>query len=161
MGTQQDTHGLPADQAQAEAFVWHSKHRPVEQVRVRAMRQLFTWAVLLAARTGCAHRGSIGGPEETGIAGFYGPGLDRRRTASGAVFRPEAMTCAHRSLPFGTVLEVTREDDGRSVQVTVTDRGPFVAGRILDLSQGAARALGMERQGLARVRLRIISTGRR
>jgi peptidoglycan lytic transglycosylase len=76
----------------------------------------------------------------SGIASFYG-NESGSRTASGQRMNANAMTCAHRSLPFGTRLRVTH--DGRSVVVTVNDRGPFVRGRVLDLSTGAARAIGL------------------
>lgn len=77
----------------------------------------------------------------TGTASYYGPGFDGARTASGETFRRSAFTAAHKSLPFGTVLRVTRHD--RSVIVRVNDRGPFVGGRFLDLSEAARNALGM------------------
>jgi rare lipoprotein A len=78
-----------------------------------------------------------------GVASHYGAGdgFHGRRTASGAIFSRHGMTAAHRTLPFGTRLNVTHQ--GRSVHVVVNDRGPHVRGRILDLSSGAARALGM------------------
>jgi rare lipoprotein A len=80
----------------------------------------------------------------SGVASFYG-NESGRQTASGQRFNENAMTCAHRSLPFGTKLRVTH--GGRSVIVTVNDRGPFVRGRVLDLSTGAARALGIDGVG--------------
>ena len=84
----------------------------------------------------------------SGIASFYG-NESGSRTASGARFNQSAMTCAHRSLPFGTRLRVTHGD--RSVVVTVNDRGPFVRGRVLDLSTAAARAVGLTGAGVGRV----------
>jgi peptidoglycan lytic transglycosylase len=88
----------------------------------------------------------------SGVASYYGS-ESGSKTASGERFNQNAMTCAHRSLPFGTKLRVSA--GGRSVVVTVNDRGPFVRGRVLDLSKGAARALGMG--GLARVTAEVIS----
>jgi rare lipoprotein A len=88
----------------------------------------------------------------SGVASYYG-NESGSKTASGERFNQNAMTCAHRSLPFGTKLRVSA--GGRSVVVTVNDRGPFVRGRVLDLSKGAARALGMG--GLARVTAEVIS----
>ena len=84
----------------------------------------------------------------SGIASFYG-NESGSKTASGQRFNQEAMTCAHRSLPFGTRLRVTHGD--RSVVVTVNDRGPFVRGRVLDLSTAAARAVGLTGAGVGRV----------
>ena len=86
----------------------------------------------------------------TGKASFYSHGT---RTASGAKFQPGALTAAHRSLPFGTVLRVTNLANQRSVTVTVNDRGPFVRGRILDLSSGAADALGFRNAGVTQVKI--------
>src|SRR5215203_5579433 len=79
------------------------------------------------------------------------------KTASGAPYRPQAFTAAHRRLPFGTRLKVTDLKSGRHVQVTVTDRGPFVRGRVLDLSRGAAQALGMVGRGVIQVRTEVLS----
>jgi peptidoglycan lytic transglycosylase len=90
---------------------------------------------------------------EEGEASWYGPGLYGRTTASGEVLRPGTFTAAHRTLPFGTCLRVTSLENGRAVEVRVNDRGPFAAGRILDVSEAAARALGMRAQGVTRVRL--------
>ena len=88
----------------------------------------------------------------TGVASFYG-NESGRQTASGQRFNENAMTCAHRSLPFGTKLRVSH--GGRSVVVTVNDRGPFVRGRVLDLSTGAARALGIA--GVGQVTAEVVS----
>lgn len=88
-----------------------------------------------------------------GLASYYGGSLRGHLTASGERFNPDAFTAAHRSLPFGTCLRVQDVETSRSVQVRVNDRGPYVSGRILDLSEAAARRLGFLRQGVARVRL--------
>ena len=87
------------------------------------------------------------------MASFYG-NESGRRTASGQRFDQNAMTAAHRSLPFGTKLRVSRGD--RSVIVTINDRGPFVRGRVLDLSTGAARAIGLTGAGVGRVVAEVI-----
>ena len=89
----------------------------------------------------------------SGMASFYG-NESGRRTASGQRFDQNAMTAAHRSLPFGTKLRVSRGD--RSVIVTINDRGPFVRGRVLDLSTGAARAIGLTGAGVGRVVAEVI-----
>lgn len=88
---------------------------------------------------------------ETCIASHYGvgDGFGGKRTASGETMNPGAMTAAHRSRPFGSVVRVTNLNNGRSVTVRINDRGPFVSGRCIDLSHGAARAIGMG--GSARV----------
>jgi rare lipoprotein A len=90
----------------------------------------------------------------SGMASFYG-NESGSQTASGQRFNQNAMTCAHRSLPFGTKLRVTH--GGSSVVVTVNDRGPFVHGRVLDLSTGAARAIGLTSAGVGRVTAEVIS----
>jgi rare lipoprotein A len=90
----------------------------------------------------------------SGVASYYG-NESGRKTASGQRFNQNAMTCAHRSLPFGTKLRVTH--GGRSVVVTVNDRGPFIRGRVLDLSTGAARAIGLTGAGVGRVTAEVVS----
>lgn len=88
---------------------------------------------------------------QRGAASWYGPGFHGRRTASGERFNSGGLTAAHRTLPFGSHVLVTNERTGRSVVVRINDRGPFTRGRIIDISQGAARAIGMS--GTATVRL--------
>ncbi len=95
-----------------------------------------------------------GGRSFSGMASYYGS-ESGSRTASGQRMVSSAMTCAHRSLPFGTRLRVTH--GGRSVIVTVNDRGPFVRGRVLDLSTGAARAIGLTSAGVGRVTAEVVS----
>ena len=85
------------------------------------------------------------------IATHYGKEFAGRRTASGERFNPGAMTAAHRTLPFGTKVRVTNSRSGQSVIVRINDRGPFVKGRSIDLSSGAARAIGMGSTGNVRI----------
>ena len=96
-------------------------------------------------------RGSGGGSH--GIASFY---WQPQRVASGGWFNPNAMTAAHRTLPFGTRVRVTHARNGRSVVVKINDRGPFIKGRIIDLSKAAAGVIGMHGQGLAQVRMEVL-----
>jgi rare lipoprotein A len=112
----------------------------------------FTFAaVAFAALTApVAIDGAAHAQSWTGKASFYSHGS---RTASGARFNPGAMTAAHRTLPFGSRLRVTNLANQRSVLVTVNDRGPFVGGRILDLSAGAASVIGMRQSGVAQVHI--------
>jgi len=93
---------------------------------------------------------------EVGFASYYAASFEGRPTASGERYERAAMTAAHRTLAFGTRVRVTRLDDGRSVEVRINDRGPFVSGRIVDLSESAARELGLLREGTARVRVEVI-----
>jgi rare lipoprotein A len=95
---------------------------------------------------------SIGG----GIASYY---WQPQRVASGGWFNPNAMTAAHRTLPFGTRVRVTNLGNGRSVTVTINDRGPFIRGRVIDLSRAAATAVGMTGAGLARVSMAVVGRG--
>lgn len=86
-----------------------------------------------------------------GEASYYGPGFHGKQTASGEIFDQDDYTCAHKSLPFGTKLKVVRVDNGSSVVVRVNDRGPYVDGRILDLSVAAGKQIGLDRVGHAEV----------
>ena len=92
-------------------------------------------------------------PFEGGIASWDGPGFHGRKTASGILYDQNLMVAAHKTLPFGTVLRVTNLENGRQVEVCVVDRGPYVKGRIIDLSASAARALEMKHRGTAHVKL--------
>ena len=96
--------------------------------------------------------------QEVGEASWYGPGFHGRKTANGEIFDKEALTAAHRTLPFGTLLSVKNLDNGRQVVVRVNDRGPFARDRVLDLSEAAARRLGMIETGTAHVRITIVSS---
>jgi peptidoglycan lytic transglycosylase len=95
---------------------------------------------------------------QEGVASWYGKTHQGRLTANGERFDMRALTAAHRSLPFGTVVRVTNLDTGRTVRLRVNDRGPYVGGRILDLSVAAAAALGLKEDGLARVRIDVFAS---
>ena len=123
------------------------------------MRPTSIWPAFLTLLSiaGCA---TLGGPHaaagrraEVGLASYYAPRYHGARTASGRKQNDDAMTAAHRTLPFGSRVRVTNLANGRSVVVTVIDRGPFVRGRIIDVSRRAARELGFLREGTARVRV--------
>lgn len=92
--------------------------------------------------------------KQEGRASYYADKFNGRKTASGARFSQHKRTAAHRTLPFGTKLKVKNLDNGRTVRVRVNDRGPFVAGRMVDLSKKAARKLGMLQQGVANVEIK-------
>jgi len=96
------------------------------------------------------------GPFEVGLASYYHDSLAGNRTANGEIYDPSAPTAAHKTLPLGTVVDVVRRD-GRAVRVRINDRGPFVAGRIIDLSRGAATLLGMVREGVVEVALFVVA----
>jgi len=123
------------------------------------------WALaVLLVGSGCA-RAVVTTPaipvevgwEETGEASWYGHPYHGRHTASGEVYDMSQMTAAHRILPFGTWVLVESRLDGRTAEVRITDRGPFVDGRILDLSAAAARVLGAIGPGVIPVRLRVVA----
>jgi rare lipoprotein A len=96
------------------------------------------------------------GYHEVGMASWYGPGFHGNRTSNGEVFDMHGFTAAHRTMPFGTTLKVKNRENGQSVQVKINDRGPFIRGRILDLSYGAAKALDMIGTGTALVEIRVV-----
>lgn len=100
--------------------------------------------------------GFFGPYYETGIASWYGPGFDGNLTANGEVYDMNGVSAAHKTLPFGTIVRVVEFDTGRSIEVRINDRGPFVEGRIIDLSKGAARELGIVDKGITKVGLRIV-----
>lgn len=101
---------------------------------------------------GCAAKAPI----ETGKASWYGPGFAGNPTASGEPFRPSRRTAAHKTLPFGTVVRVTRTDTGESVRVVINDRGPYAAGRVIDLSRRAARKIDMIDAGVVPVQVKVV-----
>ena len=86
---------------------------------------------------------------QAGVASWYGPGFQGRRTANGERFNTHALTAAHRTLPFGTRVRVTNKSTGRSVVVRINDRGPYAGGRVIDLSSASARTIGVS--GTAKV----------
>lgn len=96
-------------------------------------------------------------PTEVGLASWYGHPYHGRRAANGEIYNMHRFTAAHRSLPFGTSVLVRNLKNGRSVVVRITDRGPFPQGRVIDLSRAAARAVGMLKTGLGRVRIEMLT----
>jgi len=94
--------------------------------------------------------------EMNGIASWYGADFEGRLTSNGEIYDMYAMTAAHKTLPLGTVVKVNNLDNGKSVQVRINDRGPYVLGRIIDLSKTAAEAIGISGTGTAHVQLEIV-----
>ena len=128
----------------------------------------WTWTCTVLAMAvlagGCAHQRPVGwappvGTTVTGTASWYGPGFHGRRTANGERFDQEALTAAHRRWAFGTRVRVTLLSTGRSVVVTINDRIPR-KDRIIDVSKGAARALGLIGPGIGKVRLEVVTMAR-
>lgn len=116
---------------------------------IKGLRLALVLALLTIPTTAQA---SSGYATSFGYASWYGPGFHGKRTASGERFDQHAMTAAHKTLPFGTRVRVTHK--GRSVVVRINDRGPFVHGRVIDLSKAAARKLGIT--GVAKVTLKVL-----
>lgn len=96
---------------------------------------------------------------QVGVASWYGPQFQGRETASGQIFNMHQLTCAHRTLPLGSLVRVTDLQNHKSVVLRVNDRGPVPKSRVIDLSYAAAGALGMRKQGLARVRIELLKSG--
>jgi len=146
--------------------------------------EIFLVSIFLALVIGCAHRGAQqpsvrpAAPEPTptaaapaptpavepveegwtekGIASWYGEPYHGRRTASGEVYDMHELTAAHKTLAFGSVVKVTRRDTGADVKVRVNDRGPFIEGRIIDLSYAAAEKIGLDVDGVAPVKIKVV-----
>ena len=95
----------------------------------------------------------------TGMASFYGQKFHGRKTSNGETFDMWAMTAAHKEYPFGTMIRVTNLKNDKSVIVRINDRGPFIEGRIIDLSRGAAGRIGLIEEGVAKVRLDVLEWG--
>ena len=98
----------------------------------------------------------LGAQTFKGKASFYGPGFHGKKCANGQVFDMNKLTCAHKTLPFGTMLKVTNLKNGKSTIVEVTDRGPYVKGRIIDLSKAAAEEIDMVNAGVANVEIEVM-----
>ncbi|MBL9070754.1 MAG: septal ring lytic transglycosylase RlpA family protein [Sphingopyxis sp.] len=122
------------------------------------MRRLMAMALplLLAMPAVAQEQGSDDTEIASGMASYYGRELAGNRTASGEAFDPDDFTCAHRTLPFGTKLRVTNLANGQSVVVRVNDRGPWGRGRVIDISQAAAKEIGMHRSGTAKVSVALL-----
>jgi rare lipoprotein A len=121
---------------------------------------------LLLLATGCAtsrsapaSRTELPSGSQVGIASYYADKYEGKRTASGETYRKNGMTAAHRNYPFGTRVRITNLENDRTVVVRVNDRGPFIPGRVIDVSLAAARELDMTQNGLARVQIDSLPRG--
>ncbi|MGD0300493.1 MAG: septal ring lytic transglycosylase RlpA family protein [Bryobacteraceae bacterium] len=136
---------------------------------LRARLAALAFPVACVALSGCAKKHHIStaapappippsiGSSETGLASWYGHPYHGRAAANGEIYDMEKLTAAHRTLPFGTFVRVTNLTNGKTVDVRIIDRGPFVAGRIIDLSHAAAESIEMIGPGVAQVRIDILS----
>lgn len=127
------------------------KFRSIMKLKILLLFLLFTFLFLYNKSY------SFEGYTYTGIASWYGKKFHGNKTASGMVFNMHALTAAHKSLPFGTIVKVLNLKNGRVVIVKIIDRGPFAKRRIIDLSHAAAKAIGLIKKGIAKVKIEVIS----
>ena len=124
------------------------------------MKRIASYTLLLLLLFSSCHRKQVpsasprSGGSETGLASFYAESFNGKKTANGETYYSSKLTAAHKTLPFGTLVKVTNLGNGKSVNVRINDRGPFVAGRIIDLTRAAAREIDMEKAGVAKVTIR-------
>ena len=119
------------------------------------MMKSIVFVLLLAIMASACHRKSFeGSGSETGMASFYAESYNGKKTANGEIYNSSELTAAHKKLPFGTKVKVTNLSNGKTVKVRVNDRGPFVTGRIIDLTRKAAKKLDMINDGVVKVNIR-------
>jgi rare lipoprotein A len=151
----------------AELAIDMVKKSQKEKKVAKQTEELATGAVVAKPRYKVGNPYNVGGVwyypardlayDETGIGSWYGDEFAGKLTANGEIFDPEKITAAHKTLPMPSVVRVTNLDNGRSLVVRVNDRGPFVPGRVIDLSRESARLLGFKDQGLAKVRVKLLA----
>jgi rare lipoprotein A len=171
----------PADGGRTPDPILAKKTPPQEIVLIESMdldryprafagsrRRALALAVAALLLAGCAKKKTIrvpvapvAGSVEVGIGSWYGYPYHGRRSANGEIYDMEKLTAAHRTLPFDCWVEVTNLSNNKKVKVRITDRGPFVEGRIIDLSRAAARQIDMLGPGIVKVRLEVIDAPRR
>jgi len=124
---------------------------------MQGMKEWTLYLISVVAMIGAILLLQVAGPYyEVGIASWYGPGFQGNRTSNGEVYDMYGISAAHKTLPFGTIVRVVDLDTDSSLVVRINDRGPFIEGRIIDLSKGAAEKLGIVDKGIAHVGLRIV-----
>ncbi len=127
----------------------------------RAIKIAVAIMVVAGPLTGCAARPAmLVKPAQEGIASYYSNDFVGRKTSSGEIFDNSKFTAAHRTYPFGTIVKVTNLTTNANVEVRINDRGPVKQERVIDLSFAAAKAIGIDRAGLARVRLDVVKWGK-
>lgn len=139
----------------------------LQHPRARTALVLLTITAIVVGCGSIPKFGLGGGPKMSntdkdsynGIASWYGGKFHGRRTANGEKYNKNGISAAHKTLPFGTVVRVTNHRNGRTLDVRINDRGPFVEGRIIDLSEGAAKKLDMIRDGVVPVSLQVLKYG--
>lgn len=147
------------------AILWHGPslldfNEQVNMTMVTVASRGLIGALMLLGLSGCATTKTASdgwvGFSETGKASYYADKHQNHKTASGALYKHELKTAAHKKLPFGSVVKVTNLSNGKSVVVTINDRGPFVKGRIIDLSKSAFRSIGALSAGLLKVEIEVL-----
>jgi rare lipoprotein A len=143
---------------------WWDRRFRLSSVNWQALSRSLVTLVVCLALSGCGGRKRVRlptaarlGSMETGVASWYGYPYHGRRAANGEIYDMEKMTAAHRTLPFGTWVRVKNIDNNQTVDVRITDRGPFVKGRFLDLSRAAAASIAMIGPGTAKVKITVIA----
>ena len=123
------------------------------------LKKLFPFVILFTVLLSSCHRKSVPAAaaevsgSETGLASFYSESYNGKKTANGEIYNSSDYTAAHKTLPFGTKVKVTNLTNGKTVKVRVNDRGPFVSGRIIDLTRAAARKIEMVNAGVVKVKI--------
>ena len=124
------------------------------------MKKIISVLIVLVVLSSSCHRKRVPSSSvevsgsETGMASFYAESYNGKKTANGEIYRSSALTAAHKTLPFGTKVKVTNLANGKTVKVRVNDRGPFIAGRIIDLTRKAAKKIDMVNAGVVKVKIR-------
>ncbi len=136
------------------SLAWNFEEAPVKTAKSKAYA-----SGTLKSKSGAAADYGGGSSYQSGKASWYGGGFHGRKTANGETYNMNALTAAHRSLPFGTLVRVTNTRSGSSVVVRINDRGPFVGGRIIDLSRAAASQIGLTSSGVASVKVAVLGKG--
>ncbi len=118
------------------------------------MKISIVFIILLIAATSCHRKAYTGSGSETGMASYYAESYNGKKTANGEIYHSSDMTAAHKKLPFGTKVKVTNLSNGKTVKVRINDRGPFIEGRIIDLTRKAAKKLDMLTAGVTKVKIK-------
>lgn len=118
------------------------------------LKRILSFLLIAVATVSCHRKSYTGSGSETGLASFYADTYNGKKTANGETYRSSSYTAAHKKLPFGTKVKVTNLSNGKTVKVKVNDRGPFVSGRIIDLTRAAAKKIDMVNAGVVKVKIR-------
>lgn len=118
------------------------------------MKSIVSVLLLAVVASSCHRKYFEGSGSETGLASFYSENYNGKKTANGEIYHSSELTAAHKKLPFGTQVKVTNLSNGKTVKVRVNDRGPFISGRIIDLTRAAAKKIDMIGAGVVKVKIR-------